>query len=56
MAFNTMKYVRIDTAARTEYRAEHNRPRVWPVIVFLAFVVVCSIPAVIVGARHFREA
>ena len=56
MAFNTVKYRRIDPAARTEYRKKYNQPKVWPVVVFLACLIVASVPAVRVAARHFREA
>ncbi len=56
MAFNTIKFRRIDPVARTEYRKKYNQPRVWPVVIFLVCLVVASIPAVRVAARHFREA
>ncbi len=56
MAFNTIKYIRIDPAVRTVYRKKHNEPRVWPVVILLACLVVASIPGVWVGVKHFREA
>lgn len=55
MAFNTIKYIRIDPVARTEYRKKYNQPNVWPVAIFLVCLVAASVPAVWVAARHFRE-
>jgi len=55
MAFNTIKYRRIDPTARTEYRKKYNQPRVWPVMIFLACLIVATVPAIRVAARKFRE-
>jgi ABC-type oligopeptide transport system substrate-binding subunit len=56
LAYNTAKYVRLDTAARQAYIREYNTPRWQPVAIFLAVLVALMIPAVRAAARHFREA
>jgi oligopeptide transport system substrate-binding protein len=56
LAYNTAKYTRLDTVARTAYRRKHNAPRWQPVAIFAAVVVALTIPAVRAAARHFREA
>ena len=56
IAFNLTKYRRINAAERAVYRRVHNRPVVWPVVVFLAALTLLSIPAAWVGVRHFRNA
>ena len=55
MAVNAMKYHRIDAARRAEYRKEHNAPRVWPVVAFLAVLGVSAVPAACVAIRRLRE-
>jgi ABC-type transport system substrate-binding protein len=55
MAFNTVKYRRLDTAAREAYRAEQNRPRWWPVIGFFGLLAVFSLPALRAAIRRLRE-
>ena len=55
MARNRAKYKRIDTVARTTFRREQNRPRIWPVVIFLLALTVFSLPALKAGIRHLRE-
>jgi oligopeptide transport system substrate-binding protein len=56
LAYNTAKYARLDSAARAAYRRKYNTPQWQPVAIFAAVLVVLTIPAVRVAARHFREA
>ena len=56
LAFNTAKYRRLDTAARTSYRREQNRPRWWPVAGFGAALALVSLPALRAAIRRLREA
>ena len=55
IAFNTTKYVRLDTAARTAYRSQENRPRWWPVIAFAGVLLVSSLPAIRAAVKRLRE-
>ena len=55
LAYNTEKYVRLDTEARRAYRREHNRPVWWPLAALAAFIAVTVVPAARGAARHFRE-
>ncbi len=55
IAFNTMKYRRIDVAQRTEFRREHNRPRWWPVILAVAVFSLLGASAIRSAVRRLRE-
>jgi len=55
LAFNTLKYQRLDAAARTAYRRDENRPRWWPVIGFAAVLALASLPALRAARRRLRE-
>jgi oligopeptide transport system substrate-binding protein len=55
MAFNTMKYVRIDPARRAEYVRQANAPRWWPVAALAGVLAILTIPAVRAAVRHLRE-
>lgn len=55
IAMNTQKYHRIDPVRRAAYRKEHNTPRVWPVVAFLALLGASAIPAFRIAARRLRE-
>jgi len=56
VALNKAKYRRIDAAARTAYRREHNRPEWWPVIGLMGALLLASLPALRAAARCLREA
>ncbi len=47
MANNTIKYLRIDAKARTKARHAWNRPRLWPVFVLVAVLIIGAVPAII---------
>jgi hypothetical protein len=55
LAFNTWKYWRLDTAARTAYRRAENQPRWWPLIGFAVVLVLGSLPALRAARRRLRE-
>jgi len=55
LAFNTLKYLRLDAPARTAYRRAENQPRWWPVIGFAAVLVLASVPALRAAVRRLRE-
>jgi NAD(P)-dependent dehydrogenase (short-subunit alcohol dehydrogenase family) len=42
-------------AARTAYRAEENRPRLWPVIALAGVLVALSVPALRAAVKRLRE-
>ena len=52
---NTLKYCRIDPAARKAYRRKHNKPVWWPVALVGLLFAVLIVPAVVIAARHLRE-
>ncbi len=54
MANNTLKYLSIDEKKRAEKREEWNRPRLWPLILFIALVVIASLPAALTVVRKLR--
>ena len=55
LAYNTEKYLRIDTGRRREYRRKHNQP-VWVPLAVLGLVVAATaVPGFRAAARHFRE-
>ncbi|MBL7224231.1 MAG: ABC transporter substrate-binding protein, partial [Candidatus Brocadiae bacterium] len=55
MAWNQLKYHRIDPERRAQRRREWNRPRWQPVALFLAILLLCIVPAVRIAVRHLRE-
>jgi ABC-type transport system substrate-binding protein len=55
LAFNTWKYRRLDTAARTAYRRAENQPRWWPILALAAVLVLGSLPALRAARRRMRE-
>ena len=55
LAFNTTKYVRLDAAARTAYRSEENRPRLWPMIALAGVLAALSLPALRAAVKRLRE-
>ena len=54
MANNTLKYVKIDPALRTEQRQAWNKPVWWPVVVIVGILVVGTLPAVATYRRKER--
>ena len=56
IAWNMMKYRRIDQDLRAERRAAWNRPRWMPVFLVVAVLVATGVPAVWAAVRHLREA
>jgi len=55
IAYNTLKYRRIDVAQRAEFRRQHNRPRWQPVLAVGLLLVVSVVPATRAAVQHFRE-
>jgi oligopeptide transport system substrate-binding protein len=55
IAFNTIKYQRIEVEKRTEFRRQQNRPEWWPVIAGGLVLLVSGVPAARAAMRHFRE-
>ena len=45
MARNGLKFYRLDAAEREARRAQWNRPVVWPALLLLAILVLCTLPA-----------
>ncbi len=56
MANNTLKYKRIDAAARAEKRARWNRPVVWPLFLLVIAFVAVIVPAVLAYIRREHQA
>lgn len=54
MANNRLKYVRIDTAIRSQKRQEWNRPVFWPLVLIFIILVALMAPAVIAYRRKVR--
>ena len=55
VAFNTLKFARLDTALRARRRRAWNAPRWGPVLAFALCLAVASLPAVWAAVRHVRE-
>jgi ABC-type transport system substrate-binding protein len=55
IAYNTLKYVRIDAHNRAIKRAQWNRPVWWPVVVLGGVAAIGILPAVILYRRKERE-
>ena len=55
VAFNTLKYMRIDPELRARRRAKWNRPHWAPVAIAIAIVILLVVPATVVAVRHVRE-
>ena len=54
MANNRLKYVRIDTAIRTEKRQQWNQPVFWPIVLVLLLLAALIVPAVLAYRRKIR--
>lgn len=52
IAYNLLKYRRVDPLVRASLRAEWNQPRYWPVVLFAVGLILALIPAVIAGRRR----
>ncbi len=55
MAYNTLKYVKIDPIRRTKKRAEWNQPIWWPVMVLGAVIIVGTLPALITYRQREKQ-
>jgi ABC-type transport system substrate-binding protein len=55
MANNTLKYRRIDPAMRREMQSAWNRPVRWPLLLFVAVLLLVIVPAVIGHRRRQRQ-
>ena len=56
MARHQLKYRRIDVQMRAERRREWNRPRWQPPALLIALLILGTIPAIRLAARHLKEA
>jgi oligopeptide transport system substrate-binding protein len=56
MARNSLKYYRLDPAARAAKRAEWNRPVLWPLLLAVAVLVLGCVPALLAYLRRERAA
>lgn len=54
IAYNTVKYHRIDSALRAERRREWNSPRWWPLALAVVVLVAFAAPAVVAWRRRER--
>jgi ABC-type transport system substrate-binding protein len=50
----SLKYVRVGASTREQSRREWNRPIIWPVLLFVGFLVLGSVPAVVTAWRRER--
>ena len=55
IAYGSMKYLRLDTAARENYRRERNRPVVWPLVLALGLFTAVTVPAFVSLRRRARR-
>jgi oligopeptide transport system substrate-binding protein len=55
MANNTLKYKRIDSAQREQYRQQYNKPILFPLWLLLIFIVVMIIGAAIYYRKHDKK-
>ncbi len=54
IAYNTVKYQRIDAALRAERRQAWNTPQWWPLLLMLTLLAAFAAPAVLTWRRHER--
>ncbi|MEK7834709.1 MAG: ABC transporter substrate-binding protein, partial [Pseudomonadota bacterium] len=54
IAYNTMKYHRIDSAQREQRRREWNQPVWWPIALGVLVLIAFALPAVFAWRRHER--
>jgi hypothetical protein len=54
IAYNTLKYQRIDPQLREKMRADWNRPVVWPIVAIFATLTLALVPAVYSYRRRER--
>jgi oligopeptide transport system substrate-binding protein len=54
IAYNTMKYQRIDSALREQKRREWNQPVWWPALLGALALIAFALPAVFAWRRHER--
>jgi len=56
MAGHQIKYRRLDVEQRAQRRREWNRPRWQPPAIFIALLLLGTLPAIRIAVRHLREA
>ena len=54
IAYNTMKYQRVDSALREQQRRERNQPVWWPAVLGVLVLIAFALPAVFAWRRHER--
>lgn len=54
MGLGSSKYLRIEPEIRDQSREEWNRPIIWPVVAFVGFLIIGTIPAIITAWRRER--
>ena len=54
IAYNTLKYQRIDSALREQKRREWNQPVWWPTVLGVLVLIAFALPAVFAWRRHER--
>jgi hypothetical protein len=55
MANNELKYLRIDSVARSQKRQEWNQPIFWPLVLGAVLFVLMLIPAIYAYRRYTKE-
>lgn len=55
MAYNTLKYYRIDPALRDQKRNEWNKPVLWPIGAGTALLVIILLPAWVAYRRKQQQ-
>ncbi len=55
LAYNTIKYFRIDPVLREQKRREWNEPVIWPIGTGIALLVICLMPAWLAYRRRERK-
>jgi ABC-type transport system substrate-binding protein len=53
MANNTIKYITLDAKKRAEQRRSWNKPRLWPLLVFVLIISAAAVPALLTLRRRF---
>jgi hypothetical protein len=52
ISYNTLKYVRIDPAIRTEKRVAWNQPVFWPLLFCLFTLIIITLPVLLRRGRQ----
>jgi len=56
MAHNVLKYRRVNPTERLRYRAQWNRPIMWPIWILIVIVVISLVPAIVTYRRKEHRA